>query len=51
MSPLKKGELLGKETARLIPMNRDGQVETLEKVIVYSAAPVITTIRQKKPDM
>ena len=29
MSPFKKGIILQKETARLIPMNRDGQVETV----------------------
>ncbi len=39
MSPLKKGELLGKETARLIPMNRDGQVETVEEVILFKISP------------
>ena len=39
MSPLKKGKLSEIETARLIPMNRDGQVETVIDVGVGIISP------------
>ena len=45
MSPLKKGELLEKETARLTKV---GQVETVEEVILFKISPRLKSGVNKK---